>query len=349
MTAAQRATPPRPEATEARPGEAEAESGPIFVVGADRSGTTLMQSLLGSHPHIAMPPKASNMWTYFYGRYGDLGVARNLERCLADLLAYSHAQVLDPDAESIRAEFRAGEATYARLFAVIHEQYARRLGKPRWGDRSTYVERHAREIMAAYPTARMLHMMRDPRDRYASSITRWSRGAGRVGGATARWLYSEALARRNSARFPDRYRIVRYEDLVRRPEAVLREICAFVGETYEPDMLSLAGADGFRARGGNSSYGRDAAATISPRSVGRFQTVLSRREVAFMQSMARGEMVRAGYAPVPVRLSATDRVRLYLWEWPLNLLRMVAWRALVGVSAAGPKALSRLWSGRGSR
>ena len=63
------------------------DSGPVFVVGPDRSGTTLMQALLGSHPNIAMPPKASNMWTYFYDRYGDLSVPAAFERCLAAILA----------------------------------------------------------------------------------------------------------------------------------------------------------------------------------------------------------------------------------------------------------------------
>jgi len=325
------------------------ETGPVFVVGPDRSGTTLMQAILGSHPHIAMPPKASNMWTYFYDRYGDLGVSRNFERCLADILAYPHAAVLEPDADQIRAEFRLGPATYARLFAVIHAQYARRLGKPRWGDRSTYVERHANEILAAFPTGRMIHMIRDPRDRYASSITRWSRGAGRVGGATARWLYSTRLARRNEARYPDRYRIVRYEDLVVDPEGVMQAVCRFLGEAFDPVMLSLEGAETFRGRGGNSSYGRHGEAHISPRSVGRFRSVLSDREVAFMQAHAGREMRRMGYPPSPVRLSIRDRLRLAIWERPLNLVRMAVWRVLVGMSAAGPKALSRRASGRGPR
>lgn len=325
------------------------DPGPIFVVGPDRSGTTLMQALLGSHPRIAMPPKASNMWTYFYDRYGDLDVPENFERCLAAILAYRHAAVLEPDADQIRAEFLAGEATYARLFAVIHAQYARRLGKPRWGDRSTYVERNATEILAAFPTGRMIHMIRDPRDRYASSITRWSRGAGRVGGATARWLYSSRLGRRNGARYPDRYRVVRYEDLVADPETVLRALCVFLGEAFDPAMLSLEGAETFKGRGGNSSYGRHNEAHISPRSVGRYRSVLSDREICFLQSRASREMRRMGYAPIPIRLSGGDRLRYLVYEQPLNLIRMAVWRVLVGMSAAGPKALSRRSSGGGPR
>jgi hypothetical protein len=104
------------------------DPGPIFVVGPDRSGTTLMQALLGSHPRIAMPPKASNMWTYFYDRYGDLSVPANLERCLAAILAYRHAAVPSgrrPDPGRVLVSERPRAP-----FAVIHAQYARRLGKP---------------------------------------------------------------------------------------------------------------------------------------------------------------------------------------------------------------------------
>ena len=39
---------------------------PIFVVGFQRSGTTLLQSLLGAHPRIAAPPEVH----FFFRIYG---------------------------------------------------------------------------------------------------------------------------------------------------------------------------------------------------------------------------------------------------------------------------------------
>ena len=84
-------------------------------------------------------------------------------------------------------------------------------------------------------------MIRDPRDRYHASLTLWPNGKGRAGGATARWLYSLALAQRNLQKYPDRYQVVRFETLVRQPEQTLRDVCDFLGEAYVPAMLAMEG------------------------------------------------------------------------------------------------------------
>ena len=55
--------------------------GPIFIGGAERSGTSLLYALLTSHPNISMT-RRTNLWAYFYNQYGDLSHPQNLERCL---------------------------------------------------------------------------------------------------------------------------------------------------------------------------------------------------------------------------------------------------------------------------
>src|SRR5690606_19411988 len=133
-------------------------------------------------------------------------------------LDYSHVQYLNPDPARIRREFWQGEPTYARLFALLHEHYAEQQGKARWGDQTGLLECYADLLFAADPRAKMIQMIRDPRDRYAASLIRSPEGKGRAGGATARWLRSVRLAERNRRRYPDRYMVVRYESLVTQPE-----------------------------------------------------------------------------------------------------------------------------------
>ena len=58
-----------------RSSEERRELGPVFIAGADRSGTTLLFALLASHPNISMV-RRTNMWRYFHQRYGDLGDPR---------------------------------------------------------------------------------------------------------------------------------------------------------------------------------------------------------------------------------------------------------------------------------
>ena len=105
------------------------------------------------------------MWPRYYGRYGDLGRPEQLERCLADMLKSKHIRALEPDPARIRQEFRQGEPTYGRLFALFQEHFAERQGKARWGDQLGFVERYVDPIFAAYPEARLIHMIRDQRER----------------------------------------------------------------------------------------------------------------------------------------------------------------------------------------
>jgi len=317
------------------------DRGPIIIGGLDRCGKTLMRALLVSHPNIAIPVIGSNFWTYFYRQYGDLSSRENFERCLAAMLRYKHALAIKPDPERIRREFWQGEPTYARLFALFHEHYAEREGKPRWGDQSGLIERYADLVLTAYPTAKIIHMLRDPRDRYAASITRYPNGRLRVGGATARWLYSVELARRNQQRYPDRYKIVQYETLVREPEKTMRAVCAFLKEAFVPTMLMLEGAPEFRDKDEHEGNGATAECPISTAYIGRFRHVVSHRELAFMQGYAGPSMVAFDYQLEPIQFSLGDRLRFSFVDWPMNLVWMVTWRAVEAAQQNFPAQFKR--------
>ena len=301
--------------------------GPVFIAGLERSGTSLIFALLASHPNIAMT-RRTNMWTYFFNQYGDLSRRENFERCLSAMMRYKRLVVLQPDPERIRREFAQGEATYARLFALIEEHHAEKTGKPRWGDKSLNTERYAKPILAAYRGAKILHMIRDPRDRYASVITRWKVRRGGIGAGTAMWLSSVSLARRNQKRYPNQYMPVRYETLVANPDDTLKEICDFLGEDFVPEMLSMQGAQKFRDDGSNSSYGRRKPGVISTDSTGRFRQTLSKREIAFVQTLASKEMNAFDYYPDPIRFAVGEKLIFTMADLPTNLARMVGWQAL---------------------
>lgn len=317
----------------ARHGSSRADVGPILVAGADRSGTTLIFALLASHPNISMV-RRTNMWRYFYRRYGDLGEARNLDRCLDDMIRYRRMAPLSPDGERIRREFLEGPATYGRLFELFHAHNAERAGRGRWGDKSLHTEHYVDAIFTEFPNARIIHMIRDPRDRYASVRKRHGQDLSRVGAATGRWLDSTRVARRNLARHPGGYMILRYEDLAADPEATMRRVCAFIGEGFEPAMLAMGGAAQHRDTGGNSSFGDIEPGAISTTAIGRFRTVLRPWEIAFIELAARRHMRALGYRRTGVRPPAGERARFYTWHLPTQAARMVGWVTLARIRRA---------------
>lgn len=299
--------------------------GPIFVGGLDNSGKTHLRLALSSHPNIAMT-RRTYMWTRVYNRYGDLSRQENFERCLNSMLNRKDARTLQLDPERIRRDFWLGEPTYGRLFSLLHEPFAERLGKSRWGEQEAGIERYADEILTAYPTARIIHMLRDPRNRYEEMLrsTPPKIRLGRVGVNTVDWLQSARWARRNLERYPERYMVLSYESMVAHPEEALRQVCAFVGEEYVPAMLTLDGAISF---GGGNEAGRSAeldTGIVEFRLDGALSA--SVREIAFMQSFARQEMSERKYMPQRVRFSPAEALLYYGVDWPLNLMRAVVWR-----------------------
>ena len=318
------------------------ETGPIFIAGTDRAGKTRMSAVLTSHPRIAVPAVGSNLWTLFYGRFGGLDNDVRFERCLEALLSYSHVRFLEPDADRLREEFRQGERSYARLFGLLLEQYAQRQGKPRWGDQTGLIEGYADTVLAAYPEGRMIHMLRDPRDRYDASLAIYPEGRLRAGGAVARWLYSARLARRNARRFEGRYLVVHYEAFVAQPETVVRRTCEFLGEAFDPAMLTLRGMPGYRQRlleeAGDLP---DGGPLISDRYVGVHRGRVPTRELAFVEWRAGGEMARAGYELSGTRLSFADRLHLALVDAPLNEVRLRFWEVRTAMSRWMPRVAGR--------
>jgi O-antigen/teichoic acid export membrane protein len=335
-----------------------AAPGPVYIGGLDRSGKTTLAAFLTSHPNIDIPDAGSNLWTYFYGRFGDLGQPANLERCLDLMLRYRHVATLDPDPDRIRREFAAGPPTYARLFSLVHAHHAEREGKPRWGTQTGLVERYADEVFAAYPGVRIVHMVRDPRDRYEGSRALWPDGKGQAGGATARWIYSTRLAERHLRRHPDAYLVVRFEDLVLRTDDTLRHVCHFLGERFHPEMLDMPAAPVRRARlasrlaapatarPASGPAVRPASAPVTTRPaphpplsgafVGRFHDHVAAGDVAFIQLHA-GRLMRAyGYRSVPLAWGIRDWARFITRTWPGQMARMLAWRGREAVEQRFP-------------
>jgi hypothetical protein len=297
-----------------------------------------MQGFLVSHPNISIPAVGSNMWTYFYRRYGDLSQRNNFERCLTAMLDYKHVAFLSPDPDRIRREFRQGEPTYGRLFALFQMHHAELEGKPRWGVQTELIERYADLIFRAYPKAKMIHMIRDPRDRYAAAK---ARKRGSIGGATARWLYSVGLARRNLQRYPGQYKLIRYETLVCQPEATLRAVCTFLKEEYTPTMLNMHGSLVHRDKLCVGSRVKPGECPLSTHFIGRFRQVLSKREIAFMQAYGEQDMLAHSYPLEPMDQTIIDWLLLYFIDVPKNTARLLTWRILERLQQRFPAQIGR--------
>jgi hypothetical protein len=169
----------------------------------------------------------------------------------------------------------------------------------------------------------------------------WPNGKGRAGGAVARWLYTTALARRNLKKYPQQYLAVRFEDMVQAPEATLKAICQFIGEEYVPEMLELVGAPDHRAKMMSNLKSNHTGSPLSDEHIGMYRKGLPKDELAFMQSIARASLREYGYELEPIRFTFFERIAYLFWQWPANLIRMIAWLGIEYFQQNYPQTFGR--------
>jgi hypothetical protein len=261
------------------------------------------------------------MWSRFYKQFGSLSNPSNLERCLSAMLTQKAIQELHPDLQLIRRDFGQGPQTYERLFELFYRQNLERSGKRRWGDQLGFVERFADIIFSAYPEAKMIHMIRDPRDHSAEGADNKRRGRGKSGWLTARWKFSAHLAQHNARRYNKRYMVVRYEDLMQDTEKVLRRICTFLNEDYLSAMLEvLTGAQNMDE--GEQVEDHEYHPLTSTSAI--------KTQITFTQLFARRDLIDLGYTVKPVALSARERIKFSMIDLPANLAGLIVWNLTEG-------------------
>ena len=120
---------------------------------------------------------------------------------------------------------------------ALWELYAHVHGKARWGDKTPSHLRCVLSIAALFPDARFVHIVRDGRDVACSMRSTWFGRERTVADFAADWNDRLSRFRTDAAQLPERYIVVRYEDLVHDPSGVLGLVCDFIGLPLDPVML----------------------------------------------------------------------------------------------------------------
>jgi hypothetical protein len=190
--------------------------GPIFIIGAMGSGTTLLRLMLDSHPDIAIPYETGFMRAYNAHQFIPFKWSG---RNWAKRLGWSREE-LDRELASF----------YEKLFL----RYVEQNGKRRWGEKTPLHTFHVDDMARLFPESVFVGVVRHPGGEVASCMSRFHHSLGR---ATYHYLrYTKEVARQ-AAHYPDRFVVLRYEDLVLQPERSLRELLDWLGEPWSDQVL----------------------------------------------------------------------------------------------------------------
>lgn len=190
--------------------------------------------------------------------------------------------------------------TIKTLFLALADLHAETAGKSRFGEKSPHHCLHVDRIHRIHPGAKFIHIHRDPRDVIASRLSvPWTRSSHLyLAREWARIVTGQMAASQRLG--PDVHMTLRYETLVADPEAEIRRLCAFLGETYEPDLLRFHERvqDGYAAR--ERAWKGGTKQPLSDQSIGRYRKDLSARQIHGIERTIGAALLDAtGYARCP--------------------------------------------------
>jgi hypothetical protein len=202
-----------------------------------KSGTSLLRAMLGQHSRIATGLETQ----WFELPTPPLSSAGGVEHVsrIARLLGFGAEELL---------KLVCTADTPEALLQVVMDSFAAAHGKPRWAEKTPGNVAHMTRITAFWPDARILHVIRDPRDVYASHVA-----AGKTRSAhdfVRRWsqIMEAAEAQKHQlAGLGDNYLELRYEQLVHDPGKVMKTVVSFLDEPWEDQVAIFEGKpDDFR-------------------------------------------------------------------------------------------------------
>ena len=303
---------------------------PIFIVGADRSGTTLLRVMLVQHPDIAIPPESHfvpRLWRR-RRRYAKRGLLTKPARFLEALEAEPRFRKWKLPIGAVREELSTGRSgTFVDALAAPFRAYARTQDKQRWGDKTPSYAEHVALLDRLWPDAQFIHVIRDGRDVALSVADLPKQLHKHPASAAPSWARRVRHARAAARMGEKRYREVFYEDLVANPRDVLEQICNFLGVTFDPRMLDHA--NGALEHVPEQERKRHSRLSLPP-TIGLrdWRSQMRPSDVREFEAIAGRELSALGYERATTTVRSKDR--------------FVAWSKVAGFMIGSPVARLRL-------
>jgi hypothetical protein len=284
---------------------------PIFIGASPRSGTTLLRTMLNTHPEIAIP-RETRFLPYVWEqrkRFGDLSEAANRRRLGKVIFTapWTRADRLDTPTETALAQIELAPPTLGSVVGTCLELYAGAHDKKRWGDKRPMYARYLDAIFSMFPDAQFINVVRDPRAA-VTSMRKLGWFDKRLAPGLDLWERSlRAVDPWRSRLCADQYADVRYEDLVTRPEEALGAVAEFLQISADDVAIML------RYYEDVDETARKYHARLSqPPTTDRIRSweeSIEPGEIAFIERIASRHMERFGYestqrGPVPRHLLA---------------------------------------------
>ena len=257
---------------------------PLFVVGMNGSGTTMLLDNMSRHPELYAFPRESRIIPWLIASVAALGDLKDDDNFYKLWRMVIDQHVFEYENGNERIGTPANWREYSRdlktVLNWVFGYFAAKEGKTRWCEKTPHYVQHIEKLAELFPGAKFIHMIRDGRDCAASFHRRW----GRTPQLTVfRWKKVLQEGRQQAAAISaDRYMEVHYEDLTTETEQWLNRICDFLDVPFDPAVLESSQPYLKGMKNGNDDA---VPGTLVPNS-GKWRDYFSARQIGKLESIA---------------------------------------------------------------
>ncbi len=212
----------------------------FFIIGAQRSGTTLLRLLLNSHSDVAIPTESSQFMPFLNKKLLDgkpLSLSR--KKIITQYLLNNSQFAKWGLEKAVLDSTLKKDMTLRQLISFLYTSYALNHGKTICGDKSPTFIRKMSILAEAYPDAKFIHVVRDGRDTLLSLRQLHAPAILNASLFAFEWKIKIFLIQKYIAHLKGRVIEIRYEDLLRNPHDELKKICGFLGISFQEQMLEF--------------------------------------------------------------------------------------------------------------
>ncbi len=285
---------------------------PLFIFGCYRSGTSLLRLILNAHPNIFIPEETQFIPHIgkVINKYGNLEKQENLNHLLRDICSLLRRKARWeklPSPKRIKS-FLPQKPNYADVIrGVILSMVDGDIKDLKyWGDKTPKYINSFQYLSQLYPDAKFINIIRDGRD-VAASVKKEPFWGGRTPLMVAEeWNYrilNGLLGEISLGK--KRFFTVQYERLVSNPETTLKEITDFLDIDFDKSMLMFYKTPSAKELSRFARH-KNVMKPISTASVGRYKTVLTKKEIRIFENEAGNSLLALGYPVNPSSLIAVQ-------------------------------------------
>ncbi len=296
----------------------------IFICGVGRSGTSLLQNIVGSHSEIVFLPETAFIRRLiasgkFYRTFLNDGIS-GLDCLLKnDPVIHRFNVNISWLLNQYFSTSPSTKTSAVGFYETIRNHYQKESDKKYVGDKDPRLIEYLGLVNRYWPEAYIIHVIRDPRDILASKkIAGWSKN---------RFWWTHVFANRIQLRigrllgpryFGNRYYELIYEKLLADPEKEIERLCQFLGLNYHAEMLSYHQTARNLVSRDEMGWKNKTLGPILRNNYGKWKTQLKPLEIALTEQVCCEHFNAGGY-----KYSSAIKQLPAVWQFIVHIMATI--------------------------